>query len=161
MKGLYSKVLEELLIRRNSLKKWLDPLNDRKEELKKDIHLVEARGKDVTDALKSEYSSVSFNFTCLDAKQLALKVYMNTFYSKAGNSGSPFFLQALAGEVTSAGQRNIKLIANLVRSKRFSIKYEDTNSLYFICPEECFQKCDEAYDSGNEISKEEYWSRMV
>ncbi|GBB87219.1 hypothetical protein RclHR1_13660003 [Rhizophagus clarus] len=117
MKGLYPKVLEELLIRRNSLKSRLAPLKNKKEELEKEISLAEARGKDGTDDLKSEYSSVSFIVTCLDAKQLALKVYMNTFYGEAGNSGSPFFLRALAGGVTSAGQRNIKLIANLVRSK--------------------------------------------
>ncbi|PKC54086.1 ribonuclease H-like protein [Rhizophagus irregularis] len=30
-----------------------------------------------------------------------------------------------------------------------------------IPPERCFQECDEAYDGGNGISKEEYWSRMV
>ncbi|PKK58991.1 DNA/RNA polymerase [Rhizophagus irregularis] len=161
MKGLYPKVLEELLIRRNSLKRLLAPLNDRKEKLEKEISLAEARDEDVTDALKSEYSSVSFNVACTDAKQLALKVYMNTFYGEAGNSGSPFFLRALAGGVTSAGQRNIKLIADLVRSKRFGVKYGDTDSLYLVCPEECFQECDEAYDSGNGISKEEYWSRMV
>ena len=29
------------------------------------------------------------------------------------------------------------------------MKYGDTDSLYLVCPEECFQKCDEAYDSGN------------
>ncbi|PKK59220.1 DNA/RNA polymerase [Rhizophagus irregularis] len=64
MKGLYPKVLEELLIRRNSLKNHLALLNDRKEELEKEISLAEARGEDVTDAVKSEYSSVSFNVTC-------------------------------------------------------------------------------------------------
>ncbi|CAI2195035.1 5636_t:CDS:2, partial [Funneliformis geosporum] len=117
MKGLYPKVLEELLIKRNSLKRRLAPLNDRKEELEKEISLAEARGENVTDALKSEYSSVSFIDACLDAKSFALKVYMNTFYSEAGNSRSPFFLRALADGVTSAGHRNIKLIADLVRSK--------------------------------------------
>ncbi|CAI2199483.1 20032_t:CDS:1, partial [Funneliformis geosporum] len=59
MKGLYPKVLEELLIKRISLKRRLAPLNDRKEELEKEIRLAEARGENVTDALKSEYSSVS------------------------------------------------------------------------------------------------------
>ncbi|CAI2197662.1 10540_t:CDS:1, partial [Funneliformis geosporum] len=53
------------------------------------------------------------------------------------------------------------LIADLVRRKGFGVKYGDTDSLYLVCPEECFQKCDEAYDNGNGISKEEYWSRMV
>ncbi|GBB91215.1 hypothetical protein RclHR1_01840012 [Rhizophagus clarus] len=161
MKGLYAKVLEKLLIRRNLLKRRLAPLKDKKEELEKEISLAEARGEDVTDAFKSEYSSVSFIVACQDAKQLALKVYMNTFYGKAGNSGSPFFLRELAGGVMSAGQKNIKLIAYFVKNKGFGIKYGDTDSLYLVCPEECFQKCDEAYDSGNGISKEEYWSQMV
>ncbi|CAG8748300.1 20648_t:CDS:2, partial [Rhizophagus irregularis] len=160
MKGLYPKVLEELLIRRNSLKRRLAPLKDKKEELEKEISLAEARGEDVTDALKSEYSSVSFIVACLDAKQLTLKVYMNTFYGEAGNSGSPFFLRALAGGVTSAGQRNIKLIADLVRSKGFGVKYGDTDSLYLVCPEEYFRECDEKYIS-EKISKEKYWEGMV
>src|SRR6266498_4796298 len=156
MKGLYLKVLEELLIRRNSLKRYFAPLNDRKEELEKEISLAEARGEDVTDALKSEYSSVSFIVVCLDAKQLALKVYMNTFYGEAGNSGFPFFLRELAGRVTSAGQQNIKLIADLVRSKRFSVKYGNTDSLYLVCPEEYFRECDEKCIS-EKILKEKYW----
>ncbi|CAI2191583.1 7600_t:CDS:2, partial [Funneliformis geosporum] len=107
-----------------------------KEELEKKINLAEERGI------------------------LALKVYMNTFYGEAENSESPFFLRVLTGGVISAGQQNIKLIANLIRSKRFSVKYRDTDFLYLVCPEECFQKCDEAYDNGNGISKEEYWSRI-
>ncbi|CAI2190832.1 4137_t:CDS:2, partial [Funneliformis geosporum] len=135
MKGLYPKVLKEFLIKRNSLKRCLAPLNDRKEELEKEISLAEIRGENITDALKSKYSSVSFIDTYLDTKSLALKVYMNTFYSEAENSGFPFFLRALASG--------------------------DTDSLYLVCPEECFQKCDEAYDNGNGISKEEYWSRIV
>src|ERR1051325_6876225 len=109
----------------------------------------------------AEYDSICFDCSCLDAKQYALKVYMNTFYGTAGDSKSPFFLRALAGGVTSAGQRNIKLVADFVKRKGFGIKYGDTDSLYLVCPEERFQRCDEAYDSGNGISKEEYWSRMV
>ncbi|PKC59830.1 DNA/RNA polymerase [Rhizophagus irregularis] len=109
----------------------------------------------------AEYDSVSFECSCLDAKQYAFKVYMNTFYGTAGDSKSPFFLREFAGGVTSAGQKNIKLVADFVKNKGFGIKYGDTDSLYLICSEECFQKCDEAYVSGNGISKEEYWSRMV
>ena len=104
----------------------------------------------------AEYDSICFDCSCLDAKQYALKVYMNTFYGTAGDSKSPFFLRALAGGITSAGQRNIKLVADFVKRKGFGIKYGDTDSLYLVCPEERFQRCDEAYDSGNGISKEEY-----
>ncbi len=81
---------------------------------------------------------------------------MNTFYGMARDNKSPFFLRELARGVTSAGQRNIKLVANFVKRKGFRIKYEDTDFLYLVCPEERFQRCDEAYDSGNGISKEEY-----
>ncbi|CAI2194850.1 8180_t:CDS:1, partial [Funneliformis geosporum] len=52
---------------RNSLKKCFAPLKDKKEELEKEISLVEARGEVITDDLKSEYSSVFFNVACLDA----------------------------------------------------------------------------------------------
>src|SRR5581483_8320685 len=86
---------------------------------------------------------------------------MNSFYSIIRDSKSPFFSRELAGGVTFARQRNIKLVADFIKSRGFQIKYGDTDSLYLICPEECFQECDEAYDSGNGISIEEYWSRMV
>ncbi len=45
----------------------------------------------------AEYDSVYFDYSCLDAKQNTLKVYMNTFYGIAGDSTSPFFLRELAG----------------------------------------------------------------
>ncbi|CAI2190869.1 17860_t:CDS:2 [Funneliformis geosporum] len=112
-------------------------LYPKKRRIRKEISLVEARGENITDALKSECSLVSFIDACLDVKSLTLKVYINTFYGEAKNSGFSFFLQVLAGGVTSA------------------------DSLYLVCSEECFQKCDEAYDNGNGISKEEYWSKMV
>ncbi|PKK55790.1 DNA/RNA polymerase, partial [Rhizophagus irregularis] len=69
-------------------------------------------------------------YSCLDAGQNAIKIYMNSFYGTAGDSKSPFFLRALAGGVTSAGRRNIKLVANFVKSRGFQIKYGDTDSLY-------------------------------
>ena len=81
---------------------------------------------------------------------------MNTFYGTAEDSTSPFFLRELAGSVTSAGWRNIKLITNFVKTKSFQIKYGDTDFLYLVCPEECFQECDEIYESENGILKEEY-----
>ncbi|CAG8564252.1 11880_t:CDS:2 [Cetraspora pellucida] len=116
--------------------------------------------KHVEHEFMTEYDSVCSDCSCLDAKQYAFKVYMNTFYRTAGDSKSPFFLCELAGCVTSAGQRNIKLVADFIKNKRFGIKYGDTDFLYLVCSKECFQECDEAYNNGK-ISKEEYWSRMV
>src|SRR6266542_2167521 len=189
-KGLYTNVLEYLYDKRVEMKKHLAPLKDKKEDMElviglmgKGLSLPEAIEKELANVegkkhasfsenlyhfinkekheFMAEYDLIYFDYSCLDAKQNALKVYMNTFYDTAGDSTSPFFLRELARGITSAGRRNIKLVTNFVKTKGFQIKYEDTDSLYLVCPEECFQKCDEAYKSENGISKEEYWSRMV
>src|SRR3954447_10777209 len=189
-KGLYVNVLEYLSVKRNELKRHLAPLKAKKEDMDlvissmgKGLSLSEAIEQVLANAEKemhsglannlyhfiykekhefiAEYNSLCFDCSCLDVKQYALKVYMNTFYGTAGDSKSPFFLRELAGGVTSAEWRNIKLVADFVKRKGFGIKYGDTDSLYLVCPEERFQKCDEAYDSGNGVSKEEYWFRMV
>ncbi|RIA92509.1 hypothetical protein C1645_820651 [Glomus cerebriforme] len=159
MKGLYPKVLEELLIRRNSVKRHLAPLKDKKEELEKEISLVEARREDVTDALKSKYFSVFFNVTCLDAEQLALKVYMNTFYGKAGNSRSSFFLRALAGGVTSTNQHT----REEVDAKR-CIKKGLTPEPYLyeiLKPGECFEYIVVENDSSQRVGDKMEFSEVV
>src|SRR5437762_11673517 len=78
------------------------------------------------------------------------------------NSNFPFKYIELAGSVTSAGRENIKLVAEFVKKKGFGIKYSDTDSLYLICPNSCYEKCDLAYNDGKgTISKLEYWTEMV
>src|SRR5438105_7328221 len=87
---------------------------------------------------ESEYTSVCFEYACIDSKQNALKIYMNTFYDEARNSDSPFFSLQLAGAVISAGQRNIKLVADFVQERGFELKYGDTDSLYLVIPKKHF-----------------------
>ncbi|GBB89184.1 hypothetical protein RclHR1_15880005 [Rhizophagus clarus] len=159
-KGLYPIVLEDLSNKRKELKAQLASLGKKKERLGKMISLAKERGKRVLKSLNSEYSSVCFDYNCLNSKQFALKVYMNTFYGKAGNSISPFFLRELAEGITSAGQYNIGLVAKFVSGKGFRIKYGDTDSLYLTCPDKYYEICDSAFNEGK-LSKEEYWTEMV
>ncbi|GES76982.1 DNA polymerase family B-domain-containing protein [Rhizophagus clarus] len=159
-KGLYPIVLEDLSNKRKELKAQLASLGKKKERLGKMISLAKERGKRVLESLNSEYSSVCFDYNCLNSKQFALKVYMNTFYGEAGNSISPFFLRELAGGITSAGQYNIGLVAKFVSGKGFGIKYGDTDSLYLTCPDKYYEICDRAFNEGK-LSKEEYWTEMV
>ena len=130
-KGLYARVLENLFNKRKKMKETLNGLDYK-----------------------------SFEYSCLDSKQKAVKLYMNTFYGEAGNNLSPFYQLQLAGGVTSAGQRNIKFVRNFVEDKGFGVKYGDTDSLYLTCPEECFQECDRKYKL-DQLSQEEYWKEMV
>ncbi|RHZ69496.1 hypothetical protein Glove_283g179 [Diversispora epigaea] len=102
-----------------------------------------------------ELDEKSFEYTCINSKQNAFKIYMNTFYGEAGNNISPLYLLELAGGVTSAGQRNIKFVKKFIESKGFKVKYGDTDSLYLTCPGECFQECDQKYKL-DQLSRKEY-----
>ncbi|RGB37975.1 hypothetical protein C1646_665735 [Rhizophagus diaphanus] len=94
---------------------------------------------------------------------LNAKVYMNTFYGKAENSKSSIFLRELAGRITSAGKYNLNLVTEFVTKKGFRIKYGDTDSLYFTCPEKYFRKCDEAFSGKNFLRKrtELKWLKLL
>jgi len=159
-KGLYPTVLEELFAMRLELKAQLASLGKKKDQLGKIISSVKEKGKKIPEKLDLEYKSLCFEYDCLNSKQKAVKLFMNTFYGEAGNPLSSIFLHALAGGTTSAGKYNIKLVAEYVEKKGFGIKYGDTDSLYLTCPDKYFEKCDEAFSRG-ELSKEAYWTEMV
>ena len=110
--------------------------------------------------LRARYPEVCFLYTKVDSKQKAIKVFMNTFYGKAGNSISPFFLLQLAGGTTSAGQFITKSTADFVISLGYIVVYGDTDSLYLICPDKIYEKCDADFAAGR-ITKEQYWIAMV
>ena len=105
-KGLYAIVLEYLSSKRNEMKKRLAPLKEKKEDMElviasigKGLSLPEAIEKELANAegkkrdsltknlyhfinkarheFMAEYDSICFDCSCLDAKQYALKVYMN------------------------------------------------------------------------------------
>ncbi|PKK57795.1 DNA/RNA polymerase [Rhizophagus irregularis] len=150
----------ELSAMRQELKAQLASLGKKKDQLEKIISSVKEKGKRIPEKLDLEYKSLCFEYDCLNSKQKAVKLFMNTFYGEAGNPLSSIFLCALAGRTTSAGKYNIKLVAEYVEKKGFGIKYGDTDSLYLTCPDKYFEKCDEAF-SKKELSKEAYWTEMV
>ena len=145
---------------RQELKAQLASLGKKKDQLGKIISSVKEKGKRIPEKLDLEYKSLCFEYDCLNSKQKAVKLFMNTFYGEAGNPLSSIFLRALAGGTTSAGKYDIKLVAEYVEKKGFGIKYGDTDSLYLTCPDKYFEKCDEAF-SRKELSKEAYWTEMV
>ena len=102
-KGLYPIVLEDLFNKRVELKTKFTLLCKEKKRIEKLISIIDEKGKKVSNTLKLKYASLYFNYNCLNSKQFALKVYMNTFYGEAENSDSPFFLRELAEGITSAG----------------------------------------------------------
>ncbi|CAG8562635.1 1013_t:CDS:2 [Cetraspora pellucida] len=102
-KGLYARVLKNLFNKQKKMKKCLNELDEE-----------------------------SFEYSCLDSKQKAVKLYINTFYSK----------------------HNIKFVKKFVEDKGFGVKYEDTHSLYLTYSEECFQECNRKYKLDQLSQKE-------
>lgn len=98
------------------------------------IHSVEAlraalaTRTPLSDALQLEQTK--FHIQLLDAKQSAIKVYMNTFYGEAGNKKSPFFDLVVAGGTTALGQKYIRMVHQMVATQDCEIVYGDTDSIY-------------------------------
>lgn len=110
--------------------------------------------------IEEDYLDLCFKHTCIDKKQNALKIYMNTFYGETGNHLSPFFLLELASGITALGRYNIELVADYVRTHGYFVKYGDTDSLYLTCPTHYFHDVDEKYINF-EYEREEYFTHMV
>jgi DNA polymerase elongation subunit (family B) len=117
--GLFPMLLKELFDKRKALKKILHKWEARKEEM-------EAMPPDEFNLKQDEYEKVCFNFNISNAKQKALKLFMNTFYGESGNKRSPFFILQLAGAITTAGQENIKMVQRYVESEGCKTYYGDS-----------------------------------
>lgn len=105
-----------------------------------------------------EYVNYYWNY--YNSKQLALKVFMNTFYGETGNSLSPFFIVEVAGGVTYLGQLEIKWVKKTVTSWGFNVLYCDTDSAYTQPGSHFFKEINELFESGK-IDLLEYWQRKV
>lgn len=115
---------------------------------------------DVNITLEKLEDNCTYYFAYFTANQLALKVFMNTFYGEAGNSMSAFFEVRVAGGITTWGQYNIRKMKEFVESKGYTVLYGDTDSLYITCPDKLFAAVDKLYLTGK-ISKTQYWTEMI
>lgn len=152
--GLYPFILKELFDKRALMKKKLFIYKEKKE------HMELEDPEEKKYLTNDEYNDCMFNLNYFNAKQLALKVFMNTFYGETGNNKSPLFMLQLAGGVTSAGQYNLMMIKDYVDKAGTKIYYGDTDSLYISCNPKSYIDNDRLYYT-NQISKEDYSKNMV
>jgi DNA polymerase elongation subunit (family B) len=175
--GLFPSLLLELFNRRKKLKKVLkryearcercdvlfgqaeaDSLGAQLEPLAAELECAAEEA-----AVREAYQELSFRKSAVDAKQKALKVFMNTFYGVAGSSTAAFFLLPLAGGVTAAGRANLKLVYDFVTKRGYDVKYGDTDSLYVCCPPETYSEARRAWEQsdGSPEAYEEYCKAKV
>jgi DNA polymerase elongation subunit (family B) len=120
--GLFPSILCKLRDQRNALRKGPNGLEyyvKRMKELKKSPDFNNPE-------VQEEYKEYEFNAAVLDAKQRALKVFMNTFYGETGNKRSSLFMIQVAGGITTAGQKNIKRAYDFVESNGCNVYYGDS-----------------------------------
>lgn len=123
--GLCPAILIDLFAKRARMKKIMKPYADKK----LDMELEMKQYKDDPDAYPrlEEYNEVVFDFNYYNAKQNALKVFMNTFYGEMGNFVSFICAVETAASVTTMGQFNLKLAKAYVEDKlRMKIYYGDS-----------------------------------
>jgi DNA polymerase elongation subunit (family B) len=135
--------------------KILDQLEkDKTSKIVKDVD------KSIED-LEEELDENTLKMNYLDAKQKALKVFMNTFYGKAGESGSPLFDLSVAAGTTMRGRELLVILSKwLTEFKGATLLYGDTDSCYFMFNQRYFRNIHRAYYSGR-ITKLTYMRQII
>ena len=106
------------------------------------------------------YDYVVFYYNYYNASQLAIKIFMNTFYGDTGNSTSPLFMVEIAASITTHGRYNLGYVKDFSLKNNFKILYGDTDSLYLAADNIFFKEVDEQYLNG-EIDRLKYWELMI
>lgn len=104
--------------------------NENTDRIKQILNISSDRTGNLPDSVESSsdltFDDIELYFAYYDSKQKALKVLMNSLYGESGNKISPFYILALAGGITSAGQYNLEFIANECKKLNCSVKYGDS-----------------------------------
>lgn len=130
-----------------------------KEQKKKDQAETDANRS--IEELEAEIEVLDLKYNYLYSKQLALKIFMNTFYGKAGESGSPLFDLAVAAGTTARGQEHVIALSEwLINVKGSTRLYGDTDSVYFMFNQRYFRKIHRGYYSG-QMSKLTYMKKII
>jgi DNA polymerase elongation subunit (family B) len=169
--GIYATILGELFDARKVMKAEIKPYAEKMEHIGKEMTENKKKQDDSNtldkevlakkyEEMSIEYEEVKKIFDYVNAKQKALKVFMNTFYGLMGFSQSPLFRLLLAGGVTTSGRANLEKVHKFCTEHGYKVKYGDTDSLYITPPDSVYVEEDELFRIGK-ITKIEYWTRMV
>ncbi len=112
--GLCPAILIDLFDKRARMKKVLKPFGKRKFDM--EIEMKDYPSLADYPRLE-EYNQVCFDYGYFDAKQKALKIFMNTFYGQMGNFMSFVCAVETAASVTSMGRHNLLLAKAFVEEK--------------------------------------------
>lgn len=123
-------------------------------------HVAHARRMRVELSEHDEYNVACRAVETLDAKQLAIKILLNTIYGATGAPTSTIYNPVITGAITHYGRKNIQDTAAFGESLGYVTAYIDTDSNYVICPEALFHDMDIRFARG-ELTRREWEREMV
>jgi DNA polymerase elongation subunit (family B) len=123
--GLCPAILIDLFAKRAAIKKIMKPLEASKKHM--EIEMNDYASADEYPHME-KYKEICFDFDYIDAKQKALKVFMNTFYGEMGNFVSFICAVETAASVTTMGRYNLRLAKTYVEESdlRMKVYYGDS-----------------------------------
>jgi DNA polymerase elongation subunit (family B) len=121
----------------------LDYYYEKRQTIKKTLSKLKRQYANFQDKTSAEAKSVKLNIDQLDAKQMCIKVFINSIYGYFGNKNAPFGDDDIASSITLTGQSVIKhsneLLKTFIRNEINDIEqdeldkciiYNDTDSSY-------------------------------
>lgn len=143
----------------------LDYYYNKRQAIRKDIKKLKKQYSEFSDKNVSEAKAISITIGQLDAKQMCIKVFINSIYGYFGNKNAPFGDDDIASSITLTGQAVIKhsneLLKQFIKNENNAISdeelnkciiYNDTDSSYVsikpLCGVNGFK-----FKNGNKLTK--------
>jgi len=144
----------------------LDFYYNKRQAIRKDIKKLKKQYSELENKETKDAKQLKMTIDQLDAKQLCIKVFINSIYGYFGNKNAPFGDDDVASSITLTGQSVIKhsneLLKSFIKNEISTIDdeslnkciiYNDTDSSYVsikpLFAEKVFKK-------GNKLTKEAY-----
>ena len=144
----------------------LDFYYNKRQAIRKDIKKLKKQYSELADKETKDTKQLKMTIDQLDAKQLCIKVFINSIYGYFGNKNAPFGDDDVASSITLTGQSVIKQSNELLKafikneintiddeSLNKCIIYNDTDSSY-VSIKPLF--VDKVFKKGNKLTKEAY-----
>lgn len=146
----------------------LDYYYNKRQSIRKDLKKLKKQYSEFSDKRSVEAKQTKLTIDQLDAKQMCIKVFINSIYGYFGNKNAPFGDDDIASSITLTGQSVIKhsneLLKNFIKGKipdiddktlNKCIIYNDTDSSY-VSIKPLYTSGKIKFKDGNKLTKDTY-----